>query len=192
MRLAPEFQYAFLKLMSEEFTTDWQEGKFDKVRWRDERHKKELREIIAEPAEFFQQTRSVDYIDERVQIVGTVNRKIYMKGILQEIRQSDVTIIYGAGIRGQWVLERLLEKGVPKSKFMFAISHKDMEDDEVMEIPVIEINRLDSVKKKLFVIVAVKGEAQIEMLGNLQRKEIENVALADEEFLKLLQIPCEK
>ena len=192
LRLAPEFQYAFLKLMSEEFTTDWQEGKFDKVRWRDERHKKELREIIAEPAEFFQQTRSVDYIDERVQIVGTVNRKIYMKGILQEIRQSDVTIIYGAGIRGQWVLERLLEKGVPKSKFMFAISHKDMEDDEVMEIPVIEINRLDSVKKKLFVIVAVKGEAQIEMLGNLQRKEIENVALADEEFLKLLQIPCEK
>lgn len=187
LRLAPEFQYAFLRLMSEEFTEDEKEGKFAKVQWRDERHKEELKEIIADPVGFFQQTRSVDYIDERVQVAGTVNRKIYMKGILQEIKESDFTVIYGAGIRGQWILEKLLEKGIPKSKFVFAVSHKDIED-EVMGIPVMEVSQLNPDKKKLFVIVAVKGEAQIIMLGNLQKQKIENVALADDEFRRLLQI----
>lgn len=186
-RLAPEFQYAFLKLMAEEFTVDEKDGKFAKVRWRDESHKKELQQIITDPADFFQQTKNVKYMDERVQVAGIVNRKIYLKGILREINGSEHTVIYGAGIRGRWVAERLLEKGVPKEKFIFAVSQRGKEN-EVMGIPVIEITQLNETKNNLFVIVAVKGEAQIEMLGALQRIGIGNVALADDEFRELIRV----
>lgn len=187
LRLAPEFQYAFLKLMQEEFTADEKAGRFKNVRWRDESHRKELSDIITDSAAFFQQTRNEEYIDERVQVAGIVNQKIYLKGIVQEIRESDYTAIYGAGIRGQWVAEKLLANGAPKSKLIFTVSHKGTEDT-VLGIPVTEISQLNMVKNKLFVIVSVKGEAQIEMLANLQKLGIENVALADDEFRKLLMI----
>lgn len=187
LRLAPEYQYVFFQLMQEEFTADEKAGKFKRVQWKEERHREELQEIIKEPVSFFQQTRNRKYIDERLQVAGIVNQKLYLNGILQEIKESDYTIIYGAGIRGQWVAERLLEKGVPKVKIIFAVSHKNTEN-EVMEIPVMEMEQLGSMKKNFFVIVAVKGEAQIEMLNNLQKIGIENVALADDEFRKLIQI----
>lgn len=186
-RLAPEFQYAFLKLMSDEFTVDEKEGKFKNISWRSEENKEELHEIIEDTVSFFKRTRNMDFIDERIQIVGTANKRVYLKGILQEIKDSDSTVIYGAGIRGRWLAERLLEKGIPKSKLLFAVSHKDTED-EVMGIPVLEIDKLVSAKSNLFVIIAVKGEAQIEMLGNLHRLAVENVALLDDEFRKLIQI----
>lgn len=187
LRLAPEFQYALLHLMSEEFQADEKEGKFEKVHWKDEKHKEELQEIISNPVAFFMRTKTEKYTDERIQVAGIVNQKLYLKGILQEIKESDCTVIYGAGIMGKWVAERILEKGIPASKLMFAVSHKGTED-EVMGIPVIEIEQINEVNKNLFVIVAVKGETQVEMLGNLKRLGIENVALADDEFGKLVQI----
>lgn len=186
MRLAPEFQYTFLKLMSEEFTSDEKEGKFEKVLWREDAQREELQEIIKNPGSFFERTKNRNYMDERIQVVGIINQKIYLKGILQEIKESEHTIIYGAGIRGKWVAEKLIEKGILKSKLVFVVSHKSME--EVMGIPVMEVTELVSIMRNLFVIVAVKGEAQIEMLENLQRLGIENIALADDEFRRLMQI----
>lgn len=186
-RLAPEFQYAFLKLMSDEFTVDEKEGKFKNISWRSEENKEELHEIIEDIVSFFKRTRNMDFIDERIQIVGTANKRVYLKGILQEIKDSGSTVIYGAGIRGRWLAERLLEKGVPKSKLLFAVSHKDTED-EVMGIPVTEIDKLVSSSNNLFIIIAVKGEAQIDMLGNLHRLGVENVALLDDELRELMQI----
>lgn len=187
-RLAPELQFIFLNLMSEEFAADRKEGKFENVCWRNAENKEELREIVEDKESFFQRTRSEKFVDERIQAVGIVNQKMYMKGILQEIRESKYTAIYGAGIRGQWLAEKLLEKGVSKSKLIFVVSHQGAEE-EVMGIPVTEIAKLASSEKDLFVIIAVKGEAQIDMLGNLNRLGIENVALADDEFRKLIQIP---
>lgn len=188
LRLAPEFQYAFLKLMADEFAADEKEGKFEEIRWRTESSKKELREIIDDPETFYRKTRNEQYVDERIQVAGTVNRKIYMKGILQEVKDSARTAIYGAGIRGKGMAERLLEKGIPQSKLLFVVSHLG-EEKEVSGIPVMEVGDLKALKDSLFVIVAVKGEAQIEMLANLQKLGIENVALADDEFRKLMQIP---
>ena len=147
----------------------------------------ELREIIDDPEAFFKKTRNSQYVDERIRIAGTANQKIYMKGILQEVKDSNRTAIYGAGIRGKWMAERLLEKGISPSKLLFVVSHKG-EDEEVSGIPVMEVGDLETMKDQLFVIVAVKGEAQIEMLANLQKLGIENVALADDEFRKLMQI----
>ncbi len=187
LRLAPEFQYAFFKLMAEEFAVDAKEGKFEEIRWRTENHRKELQEILENPETFFQKTKSEQYVDERIQLAGTVNRKLFMKGVLQEVRDSSHTAIYGAGIRGKWMAERLLEKGIPQSKLVFVVTHKG-EETEVSGIPVMEVGELKSIQEHLFVIVAVKGEAQIEMLANLQKLGIENVALADDEFRKLMQI----
>lgn len=188
LRLAPEFQYAFLRLMADEFAADEKEGKFEDIHWRNEGHREELREIIDNPENFFRKTRNEQYVDERIRLVGTVNRKLFMKGILQEVKDSGRTAIYGAGIRGKWIAERLLEKGIPQSKLLFVVSHKG-DEKEVSGIPVLEVGDLKSLKYSLFVIVAVKGEAQIEMLANLQKLGIENVALADDEFRKLMQIP---
>lgn len=188
LRLAPELQSDFLKLMSEEFAADRKEGKFENICWRDVEHKEELQEIIENKESFMQRMKREKFIDERIQIIGIANRKIYMKGILQEIKESQYTVIYGAGIRGRWLAEKLLEKGVPKSKLIFAVSHQDAEE-RVMGIPVTEVEKLASAGNNLFVIIAVKGEAQIEMLGNLNRLGIENVALADDEFRMLMQIP---
>lgn len=188
LRLSPEFQYAFLRLMSDEFAADEKEGKFEDICWRSESHKEELCQIIEAPEAFFKKTRNEQYVDERIRIAGTANQKIYMKGILQEVKNSDCTAIYGAGIRGKWMAERLLEKGISQSKLLFVVSHKG-EDKEVSGIPVMEVGDLENMKEQLFVIVAVKGEAQIEMLANLQKLGIENVALADDAFRKLMQIP---
>lgn len=188
LRLAPEFQYAFLKLMSEEFSADEKKGKFEEICWKNESHKEELWEIIRDPGAFFRKTKNEQYVDERIQVVGTVNQKIYMKGILQEVRESGYTAIYGAGIRGKWMAEKLIEKGIPQSKLLFVVTHKE-EENEVAGIPVMEVGGLWEIKDQLFVIVAVKGEAQIEMLANLQKLGIENVALADDEFRKLMKIP---
>ncbi|MCM1174198.1 MAG: glycosyltransferase [Blautia sp.] len=187
MRLAPEFQYTFFRLMAEEFAADEKEGKFEKVCWRNENHKKELLEIIENPFAYFTCTKSKKYVDERIKIIGTINKKIYLKGILQEIRDMKVTVIYGAGVRGKWVAERLLEKGIPKSKLMFAVSKKG-EENEVMGIAVTEISMLAPQKEDIFVIIAVKEDTQIELLENLNLLEIENVILADEEFRKSVQI----
>ncbi len=192
LRLAPEFQYAFLKLMAEEFTADEKAGKFKKVQWREERHREELKEIITDYTAFFRRTRSLDYVDERVQVAGIVNQKVYLKGILQEIREAECAVIYGAGIRGKWLAERLLEKGVPIAKLLFAVSRKEPgqygTDDKIMGIPVIEISEITVEREPVFVMIAVKGEAQIEMLGTLHRLGIENAALVDEEFMKLVRI----
>lgn len=185
-RLAPEYQYAFLKQMSEEFTADEKEGKFEKVRWRNENHREELQEIIRNPAAFFQRTRNRNYTDERIRVAGTANRKIFMKGMMQEIRESEYTVIYGAGAWGRWMAERLLEKGVPRSKLLFAVSRKDTEE-EVMGIPVKEIAGLAETGHGLFVIIAVKGETRIEMLGNLQRLGIDNVILADDGLRQMMR-----
>lgn len=187
LRLAPEFQYAFFKLMAEEFAADDKAGKFEEIRWRTKEHRKELREIIDDPENYFQKTRKQQYVDERIQMADTVNRKLFLKGILQEIRDSERTAIYGAGIRGKWLAERLMEKGIPQSKLFFVVTHRG-EEKEVKGIPVIEVGELKTVQDHLFVIVAVKGEAQIEMLANLRKLGIENVALADDEFRKLMQI----
>lgn len=188
LRLAPEFQYAFFQLMAEEFAADVKERKFEAVRWRTENHRKELQEIVEEPETYFQKTKSSQYVDERIQLAGTVNQKLFLKGILQEVKDSSRTVIYGAGIRGKWMAERLLEKGIPQSKLVFAVTHRG-EEKEVIGIPVMEIGDLKTIQDKLFVIVAVKGEAQIEMLAQLQKLGIENAALADDEFRKLMQIP---
>lgn len=186
-RLAPEFQFALLHLMSKEFAVEEKEDKFEKVLWKDERDKEELQEIIKNPVSFFMRTKNKESTDKRLQIAGIVNQRIYLKGILQEIKESDHTVIYGAGIRGQWVAERLREKGISMSKLIFVVSNKGTEN-EVIGIPVMEVGQLSTISKNLFVIVAVKGEAKIEMLGKLQQLGIENVALADDEFRELILI----
>ncbi len=187
LRLAPEFQYAFFRLMAEEFAADDREGKFEEVRWRTEKHKEELRGIIDDAEGYFQKTRNVQYVDGRVQMADTVNQKLFLKGILQEVRESGRTVIYGAGIWGKWMAERLLAKGIPKEKLLFAVSHRG-EGREAMGIPIVEAGSLKAMEERLFVIVAVKGEAQIEMLANLRKLGITNVALADDEFRKLMQL----
>lgn len=105
---------------------------------------------------------------------------------MQEIRESEYTVIYGAGAWGRWMAERLLEKGVPRSKLLFAVSRKDTEE-EVMGIPVKEIAGLAETGHGLFVIIAVKGETRIEMLGNLQRLGIDNVILADDGLRQMMR-----
>lgn len=184
-RLAPEFQYAFLRMMSEEFRIDYEKGRFDRMRWTDEHNKKELYEMMENPVSFFKSTINKNYVDERIMVAGTVNHKIYLKGLMQEIEESALTVIYGAGVWGKWVAEKLLEQGITKEKLMFAVSQEGASGD-CMGIPVKEIKAFAK-ERKLFVIIAVKGEAQIEMLGNLQRLGIRNVILADNAFIKAIQ-----
>lgn len=186
LRLTPEFQFAFLKLMSEEFKADDRDGKFEKVCWINKEDEQDFYEIINSPISYFTRTKKKKHRDERIQAVGTANRRVFLKGILREIEESEITVIYGAGVRGKWVAERLIEKGVPASKLLFAVSRKDTKD-KVLDIAVEEIDRLADRRKDLFVIIAVKGEAQIEMLGELQRLRIEEALVADEEFMEAMQ-----
>ena len=184
-RLAPEFQYAFLRMMSEEFQIDYKKGRFDKMRWTDEHNKEELYEIMENPVSFLKHTINKDYVDERVRVVGTVNNKIYLKGLMKEIEESTLTVIYGAGVWGKWVAEKLLGQGITKTKLTFAVSQEEASGD-CMGIPIKGINTFAK-ERKLFVIIAVKGDSQIEMLGNLQRLGIRNVILIDNAFIKAIQ-----
>ena len=189
-RLAPEFQFAFLKVMSEEFKIDWKEGKFDRIKWNLESNKDELNEIIENPILFFERTKNRNYIDERIQVADTSNRKIFLKGLLKEIEETEKTVIYGAGVWGKWVAERLLEKGIPKSKLVFGVTHKELEV-ECMDITIKEIKQLISGKNNLLVILAAKGKNQIEMLGNLQKLMFENVVIVDDEFTEAMNYVIE-
>lgn len=184
-RLAPEFQYAFLRMMSEEFRIDYEKGRFDRMRWTDEHNKKELYEMMENPVSFFKSTINKSYVDERIMVVGTMNNKIYLKGLMQEIEESALTVIYGAGVWGKWVAEKMLEQGITKEKLMFAVSQEGASGN-CMGIPIKGIKTFAK-ERKLFVIIAVKGESQIEMLGNLQRLGIRNVILTDDAFIKAIQ-----
>ena len=188
LRLAPEFQYAFLRLMSEEFFADEKAKKFEKVRWINEYNRDELYEIIKEPGSFFMRTKKKRYVDERIRIAGTSDRKIYLKGVLQEIRESKRTVLYGAGVRGKRTAEKLMEKGVPASKLVFGVTRKGAEE-EALGIRVEEIRSLASCGDSLFVIITVKEDTQMELLLNLKRLGIENVVLAGEEFMEALEAP---
>ena len=137
-------------------------------------------EIINDPFSFYVRTENRKYADERLQLVKTVKKSIYLKGLLQEIREAERTVIYGAGVRGKKVARRLLDHGVPVQSLVFAVTHTGPER-EIEGIRVKEIESL--VCGEAFIIVAVKEDTQPEMLGNLQRLGVENMILADEEFM---------
>ena len=79
----------------------------------------------------------------------------------------------------------MLEQGITKEKLMFAVSQEGASGN-CMGIPIKGIKTFAK-ERKLFVIIAVKGESQIEMLGNLQRLGIRNVILTDDAFIKAIQ-----
>ncbi len=180
MRMNPQSQYAFLKQMRKEFKMDYEQGRFENLRWIHDYNRDELLEIINDPFSFYVRTENRKYADERLQLVKTVKKSIYLKGLLQEIREAERTVIYGAGVRGKKVARRLLDHGVPVQSLVFAVTHTGPER-EIEGIRVKEIENL--VCGEAFIIVAVKEDTQPEMLGNLQRLGFENMILADEEFM---------
>lgn len=183
-RLAPQLQYMFFQLMEKEFQVDAKEGKFREIAWERESDRQILEQILDSPMEYFSRTVARNYRDERFYQSDILNDRLYRSGVLYEIEHNHGVILYGAGLRGKNLLYRLLELGVEKVQIRFAVTRTDDNtESEIEGIPVVQADVLLRQNKKRLVIIAVKGDARVEILNYLKNLGAENIIVSDDEFL---------
>ena len=119
---------------------------------------------------------------------GTINASVYKDAILTKATSYENIVLYGAGVVGSKVKDDLINRGVKKSQFTFAVTSKSDKQDEKDGIPVKQIDEFKGSRDNTIFIITVKEEKQYEMLQNLQRLGIENVLfLSDEVRYSVIQ-----
>lgn len=185
-RLSEVFQFAFFEKMAEEFKNDYQNGKFENIEWKSINDKNILREILETPFSFFMKTVK-KYSDERRNLFKTLNGELKRYGLFKLLQEHSHIIIYGAGKIGQYVADRLNIHGIKKDRLIFAVTDLSIVSIENTQIPVRQIDELISEKNNGLVLVAVKGDKQLDMINNLIRLDYKNVLIVDEEILRYLR-----
>lgn len=183
--LAAVFQFAFFEKMVSEFRADYAEGKFEEVEWTLPAHKVELENMLENPFAFFMENVK-EYRDTRIQMVGTQNGTLAKRGFFATIAAEERVVIYGAGKVGRYVAQRLIALGTDVGKLIFAVTNPQSEGQTVDGIPVKGIEEVIGERRDVFVLIAVKGEKQVEMLNLLAYQGCKNVMLADDEIMSYL------
>lgn len=184
--LATVFQFAFFEKMVSEFRADYAEGKFEEIEWILPADKGELEKLLENPFAYFMQNVK-DYHDTRIQMAGIQNASLAKKGFFMTIAEEEKIVIYGAGKVGRYVAQRLIDLGTDAGKLIFAVTDPQSEGQKVDGIPVKGIEEVIGERRDIFVLIAVKGEKQIEMLNLLTYQGCKNVMIADDEIMSYLR-----
>lgn len=184
--LAAVFQFAFFEKMVSEFKADNAEGKFKDIEWISPNHKKEFEKLLENPFAFFM-ANVQEYHDTRIGMVGTQNGSLAKRGFFAAVEKEEQVVIYGAGKVGQYVAERLKTFGIEESKLLFAVTNPQSVEQSVEGIPVKGIDEIIGKRKDCLVLVAVKGEKQVEMLNHLAYQGCKNIILVDDEIMSYLR-----
>lgn len=184
--LAAVFQFAFFEKMVSEFKADNAEGKFNDIEWISPNHKKEFEKLLENPFVFFM-ANVQEYHDTRIGMVGTQNDSLAKRGFFAVVEKEEQVVIYGAGKVGRYVAERLKTLGIEESKLLFAVTNPHTAEQSVDDISVKGIDEIIAKRKDCLVLVAVKGEKQVEMLNHLAYQGCKNIILVDDEIMSYLR-----
>lgn len=184
--LAAVFQFAFFEKMVSEFREDYEEGRFEGIEWISPAHKEELNKLLENPFAFFMGNVK-EYHDTRIQMAGTQNGSLAKRGFFATIAAQERVVIYGAGKVGRYVARRLADLGTDMGKLLFAVTNPQPEEQSADGIPIRGIEEVLGERKDSFVLIAVKGEKQVEMLNLLAYLGCKNVMIADDEIMSFLR-----
>lgn len=184
-RLATVFQFAFYEKMVAELREDKLAGRFENIDWISPGDEAEFGKMLDNPFGYFMSTVR-EYHDNRIGMADTKNGEMARWGFFSMMEKADEIILYGAGKIGQRVAKGLEASGISREKLMFAVTDTEGMEKDVNGIPVRQIDEMIKEGGDRLVLVAVKGEKQIEMLNRLKYLGCGNVLLADNEVLSYL------
>lgn len=102
------------------------------------------------------------------------------------LQEHKKIIIYGAGVIGRYVAERLKASGVDEEKLVFAVTNLQVSESEIGGITVKQIDAVVREYEDSVVLIAVKGEKQIIMLNYLISLKVKNCIVMDSDILSYL------
>jgi len=187
-RLASSFQFAFLMRMSAELKTYYENGFLDCRYW-NSADLAELQCIINDPYKYFEDTAK-DYHDERLLLSQTLNSKFYKQGFLDSIMRYKNIIIYGAGVVGKKVAEKLKHEQGLNNILCIAVSDKNKNPESVLGIPVYSIHDLGAYTDDSVVIIATKERYQYDIINVLKSLQFKNIIAIDSLLLNGLTDEC--
>lgn len=184
-RLSSIFQFAFFEKMVEEFKIDHAEGKFSQVAWRDPYEATELERMLEKPYEYFMGKVKQEH-DRRIDFANIKNDQLSRIGFFHVLQEHKKIIIYGAGVIGRYVAERLKVSGVDEEKLVFAVTNFQVSESEIGGMTVKQIDEVVREYEDSVVLIAVKGEKQIIMLNYLISLKVKNCIVMDSDILSYL------
>ena len=185
-KLSEVFQFAFLEKMAEEFKEDYQNGMFDNIEWISLSDKDKLKEIVDSPFAYFMKTVK-KYSDARTGLFKTLNKNLKKIGLYKMLQDNASIVIYGAGKIGQFVADKLSIQGIDRNKLAFAVTDISTVNTDNYKLPVDTIDNLLNEKEESLVLLAVKGDKQIEMMNHLIHLGCDKVLMMDDEIIRYLR-----
>ena len=155
-RIAEEYKKDFLIKWSEDFRQFRKEGlinfrMFNRTDW----------EML------------LDIMDNPVDYYENVNCK--ERAFFSEAKCHSNIIIYGAGMIGRRVYDRLKYNNNPADIVCFAVTKKDDNYDNYKGTPIITIDELSDYREKGYVLIATTSVYQNEIIATLSKKGFKNI-----------------
>lgn len=183
--LVSAFQYAFLLKMVEELKRAEKQG-YINTQYLTPLEVNEINNILSNPDRYFKDTAK-DYRDNRLLIDDlTLNMQFYKDGFLDCISKYKNVIIFGAGVIGKNVAQKLVHEENMNSILCFAVSDLKGNPESLLRIPVLCINELIDHINDSIVLVAVKEKDQYEIIKLLKSYKFRNIVSIDSNLLKAL------
>lgn len=183
-RLLPAFQYAFLLKMAEQFKLADQQGIIDPQYLSDADYM-EVYEVVNHPDSYFRRT-SKELQDDRLMSDSTLNLQMYRQGFVDAVRQFKGAIIFGAGIIGKEIAQKLIEKENLNNLVCFAVSETSESQLHPLGIPVCALSELSDKAEDHVVLVAIKEQDQYEVINKLKALQFKNIVSVDFRLRSLL------
>lgn len=183
-RLIPAFQYAFLLKMIEQFKLADKQGIID-PRYLSDVDYKEVYEVVNNPDSYFRNT-SKELKDDRLMSDSTLNLQMYRQGFVNAVRQFKGAIVFGAGIIGKEIAQKLIDKEKLNNLVCFAVSQTAGNQKTLLEIPVCSISELSDKAEDHVVLVAIKEQDQYEIINKLKALQFKNIVSVDSRLRNLL------
>lgn len=174
-RIGSIYKYAFLNQMKVEFSQYDKEGLLDENLWT-ENNWKLLQEIIHDLDTYFE-TTNIEYLNRYGYRDYTINHQLEQIGAKYLLENSQKIIIYGAGVYGNRILERIQDI---KKVFAFAVTERCSDAPaEINGVPVYAISDLQKYNEEAVVVVAIKKCNQLPVLKRLKELNFKMVISVD-------------
>lgn len=175
VRIDPIYQYAFFREIKRELMQDYEAGLMDRQYWPED--KWNLMQQITQNGDDFFESTNIEYLNRYVFKDYTINQDLSILGTKCILEKAEKVIIYGSGIYGRSILNKVLKI---KQIYAFAVTEIHNSDSkEIMGIPVYEIKDLQEYKNEAVIIVAMKKSNQLPVLMLLKELGFNKVISVD-------------
>lgn len=182
-RVAGRYQYAFLLRMKEEADKAFALKLLKQEYFHCFPHIwNQLQSILEHMEDFYEETAKC--LDERIEELSC-NSTVYCQGVIDELKNADRVIVYGAGKIGLKVLKALNNLGIEN---ISAVVVTDMtgNPEQLLGISVRSISSLEENDRQMPVIVAVGRSHQLEIIIYLKKHNFTKVLALDRSLREFL------